>query len=119
VNVDRPRLRKRFHAVETVVREKDSASLTWLNQAQAVPARSGILSDFLVRRETITWRLHGRTNGVRDFCWYGHDPNGLHDVCLHVFFLGVSGAPPLSRTTFWSKRGPAFYPDWSFELRKK
>src|SRR5579863_707476 len=42
VNVDRPGLRERFNAPEAIIGEENSASMLRINEAQTVPARSGI-----------------------------------------------------------------------------
>jgi len=101
------RVAEAIQRAEAIVGEENSASLLWLNQAQAMAAGSGILADFLVRWEAISRRVHGRANCVRDFCWYGHDSNGLHDDCPHVNFVAAA-LDRSSREPFCSNVGRRF-----------
>jgi hypothetical protein len=82
MKVNWARLGKRFHAVETIVSEQDSARLSWSDKAQAVTAGGGVCSEFGVGRKSVDRRAHCGTSSFGDFCRDGYNPEGQHDFCI-------------------------------------
>jgi hypothetical protein len=94
MNVNRPGLRKRFHAAETVIGKKNPALFSWNEKAEAMTAGASARGDLNVGGKPVDRSAQGGADGFCDFCWYGYDSNGLHDVCPFLFSLALSGSPP-------------------------